>query len=115
MGRPGGLRVGIRLRKKELRAAFRNGIEVVHGLPVMLDSIGDQNSTLAILDFFEWLGLCSDSRDITEIRAACIREIRKLLSDESVTASMGTPLAPTVAGSSPLASPKNTQKKWSRI
>jgi hypothetical protein len=43
--------------RRRLRGAFGNGIEVLHGPPVLLDGISNSTGTLAVLDFFNWLKL----------------------------------------------------------
>jgi hypothetical protein len=87
--------------RRRLRAAFRNGIEVVHGPALLMGGIDDGKGTLAVLDFFSWLEQCETARDITETRAACLREVQA-----QTKYAAGTPLAPTCSGS-PLA-PENS-------
>jgi hypothetical protein len=38
-----------------LRAAFRGGIEVIHGVPVLMSGISDMAGTLALRDLIDWL------------------------------------------------------------
>jgi hypothetical protein len=54
--------------KWRLRAAFKNGIEVVHGLPLLLGGVGDSKGIFLFLDFFEWINLDTDKRDIIDTR-----------------------------------------------
>jgi hypothetical protein len=55
--------------RARLRAAFRNGIEVVHGVPVLLGGILDAAGYTATRDINTWLGHIHQARDITDTRA----------------------------------------------
>jgi hypothetical protein len=101
--------------RRRLLAAFGNGIEVVHGPPVLEDGVNNCKGVFAILDLFDWLKHCTGSkRDIIVSRDAGIELIKKNLNEESTGSPLapvntpGTPLAPEHGGGSPLVPPSAT-------
>jgi hypothetical protein len=56
--------------RRRLLTAFRDGVEVVHGLPVMVGGELDCKGSLSMLDFFTWLGHCTLPRDLTDTRTS---------------------------------------------
>jgi hypothetical protein len=72
-----------------LRAAFRGGIEVVHGVPLLASGVPDCNGAWAILDFFTWLGHIHTGQDITHSHIT-------LTNTAALLNQPGLPLAPAV-------------------
>jgi hypothetical protein len=84
-----------------LRAAFRRGIEVIHGIPVLVNGVQNCSGVWAIEDTFKWLESISNnnlSRDITGTRMLFVKTI-------SGAESSGTPSAPPSEGGSTLLPP----------
>jgi hypothetical protein len=101
--------------KRRLRAAFKNGIEVLHGLPLLLGGVEDSKGIFSFLDFFEWINLDTDKRDIIDTRKLVVNELkRQIQSGEYEVGTLlapvsqeGTPLAPKLTACTPLAPPEN--------
>jgi hypothetical protein len=84
-----------------LRDAFRRGIEVIHGIPVLVNGFQNCAGVWAIQDTYKWLESISNSnlsRDITGTRGLFAKTF------EGVESS-GTPLAPPSEGGSTLLPP----------
>jgi hypothetical protein len=84
-------------------SAFGNGVEVLHGLPLVLGGIGDAKGVLALIDFLNWSNDVHCSRDIIDTRKKCLELIKEMSKGDTPLASSvaGSPLAP--AGGSLLA------------
>jgi hypothetical protein len=89
--------------RRRLRAAFGNGVEVLHGLPLVLGGIRDEKGVLAMIDLLNWSNDVHCSRDIIDTRKKCLDLICEMCKDDTPLASSeaGPPLAP--ASGSPLA------------
>jgi hypothetical protein len=88
--------------RHRLRAAFRGGIEVVHGVPLLASGVPDCNGAWAILDFFTWLGHIHTGQDITHSHNTLTNILTNTLTNTAASLNQpGSPLAPAAnAGSS---------------
>jgi hypothetical protein len=114
--------VAARLR---LRAAFRGGIEVIHGVPLLVGGVEDCNGVWALQDFFSWLGHVVGGRDIgnthhmfTDTLALAV-EAGLPLASASTTGSSLTPeemsASPSAAVHYNVSMPAELEKKESAI
>jgi hypothetical protein len=84
--------VAARLR---LRAAFRGGIEVVHGVPLLVGGVEDCNGIWALNDLYVWLGHLNTGRDITDTHSTFTDTLT------NTTASAALPDSPLASGKTP--------------
>jgi hypothetical protein len=62
-----------------LLGVFKGGVEVVHGIPILLSGISDRASIRALADCTDWCASVSGSlkRDITDTRTLPVRQRRR--------------------------------------
>jgi hypothetical protein len=85
--------------RQKLLAAFRGGIEVVHGVPVLRGGVLDTAGAFALRDNFNWLTHLQQGRDISDTRAhfnttlACVTTGGLSLTPPVAAGSSSTPAA----------------------
>jgi hypothetical protein len=84
-----------------LLGAFGNGIDVLHGLPILADGLNNSTGTVVLMDLFEWIEQFDNKRDFSESRKSFLDLLnKKIVHNEIATA---TPLAAGTGSGTPLA------------
>jgi hypothetical protein len=86
--------------RQKLRAAYRGGVEIIHGIPLLVSGVNDGAAAAAIGDFFFWLKQVATGRNINLTLDLFVTKLPGF--DEGLTGT-GTPLAPGEAAASPSA------------
>jgi hypothetical protein len=97
---PGAYAQDFMAARQKLRAAYRGGMEIIHGIPLLVCGVSDSASAAAICDFFLWLKQVATGRNIIQ---TIEHFVTKLPGATEGPNGSGTPLAPDRAAASPLA------------
>jgi hypothetical protein len=93
--------------KYRLSRLMGNGIELLHGFPILLNGTGNKALIKGILDLEHWMGIVSTGRDVSGTRKHCIKlTLGNTLGSFSAGGGTGSPHAPDAAKQvgSPMAS-----------
>jgi hypothetical protein len=81
-------------------AAYRGGIEVIHGIPILVSGVNDGAAVEAIEDFFLWLRQVATGRNVSDTVKLFIEKILPAAGNANIA---GLPLAPDETAASPSA------------
>jgi hypothetical protein len=97
---PGAYAQDFMAARQKLRATYRGGVEIIHGIPLLVSGVSDGASAAAISDFFLWLKQVTTGRNISQTIKHFVSKLPGVTVGPNGS---GTPLAPASAAASPSA------------
>jgi hypothetical protein len=84
--------------KHRIARLMGNGIELLHGFPILLNGTGNRALIKGVLDLEHWIGMVGTGRDISETRKHCIKlSFGDTIEKFSAGGCTGLPSAPVAA------------------